>query len=343
MGKDYAKKAQHPRTNGDRATTGLSDDDIKAHLRFMTERIDTSVAQSRAANEGIEKLQASLLELERNDQQKTVLLETLTKELQQSNETQTLLMRVLLKTVDVLDGGQKTNNDVSLRKRKAMQAEIMEVLRQTNNTGDGFTVPTMEIRAREPIESKVSAANWNIEDILLDYFKEGSLYDMKDPTCLTSLCCPVPISKEKAKFKYCMELLSLCFTKDHWNMIVGNYQDPEEEEEEDAVVVDLDKVTETIKQVCAVAKDYMLRLELECGARDKIIAREQGKRVKMTVTGLGERYRKWKVKVGDATVEETRIAKLQENGFVMGSHGRKRQRQRQEPTVQEELAGNETD
>jgi hypothetical protein len=54
--------------------------------------------------------------------------------------------------------------------------------------------------------------------------------------------------------------------------------------------------------------------------RENIVAKDQGKRVKMTVTGLRERYRKWKVKVGEKMVERTRGAKLEENGF-MGGHG----------------------
>lgn len=303
--KYIADNADHP---------GLSED-FKVHLRFMAERIDVSVAESRAGNERIKELQATVLELQRRDLQKTTLLESFAKELKKSNEIQTNVSQVLFKTVETLNGLKA--NEMSPRKRKAIQAEIMGGILQTNENSLTSTITAgNESEVLEISETKASAANWNVEDILLNAFQDGSLKGMHYPTLLASLCCPIGIHKEKAKFKYCMEMMSLCFSADHWKLVSGNYKDKG----------DVEKGTETIKEVCTVAKEYMLRLELDSGTRDNGVAKDQGKRVKMTVTGLGERFRKWKVKVGEEIVEKTRTAKLKENGF-MGGNGKKPKRQ----------------
>ena len=85
----------------------------------------------------------------------------------------------------------------------------------------------------------------------------------------------------------------------------------------------------------------MLCLKLDSGCRDNAVAKEQGKHVKMTVTGLGEQYREWKVKVGDVAVEDTRVSKLKENG-CFGGNGNKRQQQTRLPFVQKNESGKET-
>jgi hypothetical protein len=304
--------------NADRP--GLSED-VKAHISFLTDRVDSCLAVSTAAVELTKELQATMLEMQKRDLQKTKLLERYAKDQEKSMEIQNNLVNVLLKTVGTLDGLKA--NEMSPRKRKAIQAKIMGGILQTNVNSippvSSMTPHSANTNENEVMEiTESSAANWKIEDILSDCLKSGSLKGMNDPTSLANLCCPIAISKEKAKFKNCMDLMSLCFSTDSWKLVCGDYEEKD----------DLEKAKATIKDVCMVAKEYMLRLELDSGTRDSNIVKDQGKRVKMTVTGLGERYRKWKVKVGEGTVEATRLSKLKENGF-MGGNGKKRQRQSQ--------------
>jgi hypothetical protein len=206
--KYIAENADHP---------GLSED-VKAHISFLTDRVDSCLAVSTAAVELTKELQATMLEMQKRDPQKTTLLEKYAKDQEKSMEIQTNLVNVLLKTVGTLDGLK--SNERSPRKRRAIQAEIMGGILQTN-VNSVLPVPSMSIFANtnenevmEITECKASAANWNIEDILLDCFKSGSLKGMNDPTSLANLCCPIAISKEKAKFKNCMDLMSLCFSND---------------------------------------------------------------------------------------------------------------------------------
>ena len=75
--------------------------------------------------------------------------------------------------------------------------------------------------------------------------KVGLLHGMQDPTSLTTLCCPIAINKEKAKFKHCMDFLLLCFSIEHWRVATGSYKEKD----------DVAEATAVIKEVSMVAKE----------------------------------------------------------------------------------------
>ena len=310
--KYIAENAERPGTH----------EDVATHVRFVADRVEVAIAGTKDTNKKVEDLQATVLELQERDMKKTSLLEGCAKQLERSTSVQEKLTNVLLKAVETIIG-----MEMSPRKRKAIQEEIVmgieEAKASSNKVARSISVPhptnnitNNEVKVLELSEVKLSAANWNLQEILLDYFRHGLLHGLNenDPTVLTNLSCPTEIQKERSKFKHCMELLSLCFRKTDWKIVVGDHKDEDNLEKEVAV----------IKASIDNARELMLRLEEDLGLKEKVKQTVKGTRVKMTVTGVGERYRVWKTKADKAAknkVEDTRKEKISANGFFGGKQG----------------------
>jgi hypothetical protein len=317
----WAKKLQDRYTELNADLPGLSDD-VVSHLRFMTGRIDAGVAASRRAEEGTLALREEIQELKKRDLEKSNVLEGYAKELRHCRSDRERLAQVLLKTVETLDGLKES--EMSPRKRKAITAEIREGILEKNaiSASESESRPSSLLvvpDANQNVpELERSAANWMLEDILLEFFKNGALQGLSDPQFLADLTCPNNIKKEKAKFRYSMELLSMCFDVVDWKSIAGDHKDNDV----------IEKATDAVRIACNDnARELMRRLELDSGLKNLDGAKDTGTKVKISVTGVGERFRKWKKEVGSNGVENTLLAKLKENGFMGSTKKVKRQSQ----------------
>jgi len=296
---------------------GVSDS-VMDHLKYVSGQLDTLTTKIEISVATSEACKVSVEDLQRRDIEKSALLESYASRLEASDASNKKLLDTLVSLVESLDDKQ-----LSPRKRKAMQEAILESQQQSPASSSNKT-QKMDQGISEIVQNDNSAtttqpdvvdvdaiaapslANRLWDECLFDNFKKGIFSNKENPLALKDLPCPQAIKRERSKFKHGLELLVLCFDSKDWKIISGDYKS------EEAVK----KAEEIIHTACNnTAREYMLRFEKDAHMKDDCKEDKAGTKAKMTITGLGERYRKWKANVGVPRAEEIYDLKLKESGF----------------------------
>jgi hypothetical protein len=289
----------------------LPDEDVTAHLKFMTERLDENTHKTASTGEQVQELRGELQSLHGDYLRMSSALENATSAL-------VTLCEVFKEDLDATSPQKRKRlrEAVGLvtAKRPAMTgsagsagsdsvaAAPLEELEEQGGAARFGQLDQGELPFEQPDPEAASTAKRSLKDIVFEEYKAGKFLRTENPMCLSDVACPPDIKREAAKFARSMKALCLGFDKADWLVVSGVNSDQKAQ----------DKAEVVIQASAKKALEAMLRMEVDAGiGEDK---KKPGSHATATATALGERYRLWEQKVG-THADQLYEKKLAECGY----------------------------